>query len=249
MNTQTEATSFADAVGAEEAQTREVETNVQTFKYFFQHERLKDSHGRPIKGEEGKGPKHPDVTLFAPVPTPEELIAYLAQYSTTTPDGKKTVEAKVADLILDNVYSAIFAAGKGQILEFREDNPEATFTTSDFDLNKLTLEHIASQEKASRGAWAPSAEELESFCEDYAVVLLTEGNYEKRRVDLHCDLIKKGFAKIKRDEASLGKMQDFLTMYASRTENMGANADTYGWLLSRIEKYLASPEKTYADAL
>lgn len=239
---------FAAAVGAEPA-TPQI-ANGKKFSYFFKTEKIKDADGNSI----GDGRKHPTVEAVLPVPQAGDIIEALSYVGETekSADGRTDVPtkaAKVAALILETVQDLIYQAGRGQINDFLEKDPKATFTATNFDLSKLTLETVALMDRGSRGAWAPSEEDLKSFCEDYTNIMVQEVQYEAKRVKVHCDQFTKGFVKIKNDKVALGKMQEFLVGYASRTQNMEGNTQTYEWLDARLKRYIAAEEKNFADAL
>lgn len=240
--------------GAESAPTTFVG---KEFKFGFKTPEIvvRDEDGKEIS--RSKGEAHPAVKAVLPVPTVEELQVYLSQLGKTQTVGDRevpTIESKVAALIVEAVQDMIFQAGRAQINEFLEknqDKPEARFTATDFDLSRLSLEYIASLERAQRGAWAPSEQDLEAFCTEYTNVFVHEVQYDPKKVKVHCDQYKKGFIKIKADKVALGKMAEFLTIWASKASEAAASDHeaTYNWLANRIKKYQAAEEKNYADAL
>lgn len=244
------AASFADAVGASDAPATPQIANGKKFSYFFKTEAIKDEDGKKI----GDGRKHPTVEAVLPVPQAADIIEALSYVGETekAADGKTDVAtkaAKVAALILETVQDLIYQAGRGQINDFLDKDPKGTFTATNFDLNKLTLEAVALMDRGSRGAWAPAEDDLKAFNEDYTNIMVQEVQYEAKRVKVHCDQFTKGFAKIKNDKVALGKMQEFLVGYAARTQNMDDNAQTYEWLVARLKKYISAEEKNFADAL
>lgn len=226
--------------------------NGREVSYFFKTSKVKDDEGKVI----GDGRKHPDVKAVLPMPTELEAIEFLSHAADRIPEeGKKpeelkpTPEAKVAMLIMESLYDLVIQAGRAQINEFLEKNPEGTFTATNFDLSKLTLEYISTLEKGQRGAWAPSEDDLKSFCEDYTNVFVHIVSYDPKKVKVHCDQFTKGLSKLKADKIAVQKMKDFLVLYASKTTNMEVNAETYGWLMARADRYLKAEEKNFADAL
>lgn len=224
--------------------------NGKEFSFFFKTEKLKDDGGAVI----GDGRKHPTVTAVLPVSQPLDIIEAFSFLGETekSADGKTEVltkRAKTATLILETIQDLHYQAARGQINDWLEKTPSGTFTATNFDLSKLTLEYIASLDKGSRGAWAPSEDDLKVFNEDYTMIFVQEVRYDPKRVKVHCDQFTKGFVKIKNDKIALGKMGEFLTIYASKTANMESNEQTYAWLLARIKKYEKAEEKNFADAL
>ena len=240
---------FADSVGATETNSPAVVSGKKV-SYFFKTEKIKDDAGNTI----GDGRKHPTVEAVLPVPSAADLIEVLSFFGETekAADGKTdtlTRRAKVAQMLMESAHDLVYQEGRRQINEFFEKDPKGTFTATNFDLAKMDLEAIALMDRGSRGAWAPSEEDLKSFCEDYTNIMVQEVQYEAKRVKVHCDQFTKGFVKIKNDKVALGKMHEFLVGYASRTQNMEGNAQTYEWLAARLKKYLEAEEKNFADAL
>lgn len=210
------------------------------FTYFFKTEVLKDEEGKEI----GKGKKHPDVKVAVPVPSVEEVITFLA-----AADGTK--EAKVRDLILDQIGDAIFLAGRQQINEFREANPDKEFTAADMDLAKLNLQTIAETPKGQRGAWSPADEDFKNFNELYTDVLVHKVSYDPKKTKTHCDHWKNGMAKVKNNKPVVGKLQEFLTVFAAHCaeEDLKEVEQTYTWLMNRATKYMKAEEKDFLQAL
>lgn len=246
------AAGFAAAVGAGSdpasdapAVTVQPIANGKETTYFFKTEKIKDAAGKVI----GDGRKHPDVKAILPYPTEVDVINFLSHAGAKDGEGKPTPESKVAALIMEGVSDLIFQAGRAQINDWLDKNEGGTFTATNFDLAKLTLEYISTLEKGSRGAWAPSEEELKAFNEDYTNVFLHIIKYDAKKVPLHCEQFAKGFSKIKNDKRAVEKMLEFLTGWASNTTAMEEHADTYQWLVAKASKYLKAEEKNYADAL
>jgi hypothetical protein len=202
------------------------------FKMHFKTETLKDEDGNEV----GKGRKHPDVSFVAPVPSAEDVIAELSQ------DGP------VRSLLLDSIYDIIATAAKNQVNEWREKNPEGTFTPTLFDLSKLTLRAIALTPKKERGGWAPSEQDLKDFVEDYRHTMLTLVGYDPKKVGTHCKNFEKGLIKIKNEKPILAKLKEILTIWAARTETMEDSAQTYDWFIARIDRWLKAEEKNTVDA-
>lgn len=224
--------------------------NGKKVKYFFKKEKIKDANGKVI----GEGRKHPDVEAVLPMPTELEVIEMLSHAGEKTEDGKSlTPEAKVAALIMEGLQDLVVQAGRSQINDWldREENKNGTFTAAMFDLNKLTLAYISTLEKGSRGAWAPSEEELKAFGEEYTNVFLHVVGYDAKKVPLHVDHYQKGLTKLRNDKKALEKMVDFLALWAAnaKPEAVEEHQETYDWLVARCHKYLKAEEKNYAEAL
>lgn len=218
----------------------------KTFKFFFKSPVIKDEQGNEI----GKGPKPPTVVAVLPTPSPTEIIEALGHLNETE-DGKKTVAAKIADLLIEQIDDIIFQGGKQQIGYWQEKNPGKNFSATDFDLSRLTLEYLATLPKGQRGAWAPSDEELKSFNEDYSSVMIELVNYDPKKVKIHCDIFLKGLARVKSDKVAVAKMKDLLTVYASKKDedSFGEYSQVYDWLMTKADRYLAAEERDYASGL
>jgi hypothetical protein len=210
------------------------------FTYFFKTETLKDEEGKEI----GKGKKHPDVKVAVPVPSIEEVITFLA-----AADGTK--EAKVRDLIMDQIADAIFLAGRAQINEFRDANPDKEFAATNMDAAKLSLQVIAETPKGQRGAWSPSDDDFKAFNELYTNVLVHKVSYDPKKTKTHTDHWKNGMAKVKNNKPVVGKLAEFLTVFAANCEeeDMKEIEQTYTWLSNRAAKYLKAEEKDFLEAL
>lgn len=202
------------------------------FKLRFKEVTLKDEDGNEI----GKAKKHPEVIFIAPVPSVEDIIQELTQ------------ESPIRTLVMDNIYDIIAAAAKNQVADWREQNPEGTFTATQIDLSKLTLRAIALTPKKERGGWAPSDQDIKDFVEDYKHTMLTLVGYDPKKVGTHCKNFEKGLIKIKSEKPILAKVKEILTVWAANTEGMEDNAPTYDWFVTRIERWLKVEEKNTVDA-
>lgn len=236
--------------GAAGADVPAVVPNGKEFSFFFKSREVKDTEGKVISII----PAHPTVAAVLPVTQGLDVIEIMSHLGETelTEDGKTskpTVGSKVAQLVLEMVQDLHYQAARGQINDWLEKNEGKQFSATNFDLSKLTLEFIAQQERGSRGAWAPSEDDMKAFCEDYTVIFVQEVQYDVKKVKVHCDQFVGGYKKIKNDKIALRKMLEFLTIWASKTNNMDALLDTYGWLVARANKYATAEEKDFASAL
>ncbi len=214
-------------------QTAPATTAGMEVKYFFKTEKLKDAEGNEI----GDGRKHPDVVAVLPKPEAAEVAQILAG-----------ADSPAKTLVMDAIENIIFLAGRSQINEFREKNPEGTFTASNFDLSKLTLEAIAMMPKKSRGGYSPSDEELKAFCEDYKTVMLHKVGYAPNKVATHVKNLANGLAKVKTEKKILEIMRTLLDNWAANTEAMDEHQAVFEWLSERIAKWLKVEEKDLAEA-
>lgn len=219
-------------VPQDEAEETSTIANGKKFKYFFKTEKLTDADGNEV----GEARKHPDVEVVLPVPTKEDLINYL-----------QTDEA-VSQLLLDAATDLIFLAGRSQINDWRDSNPEKTFTATQFDLDKLNLRAIALTPKKSRGGWSPDGEDIKTFIEDYKNVMVNAVGYDPKKVGVHCKNFEKGLVKIKNDKPILAKIKELLVLWASKTEAIDENTQIYDWYVARIDKWMKAEEKMTADA-
>lgn len=206
--------------------------NGKEFKYFFKTEKLVDADGNEV----GEGRKHPDVKAVLPVPTAEEVVQMLA------------TGGPAAQLIMDSIQDTIFLAGRAQINAWREQNPEGTFTATNFDLEKLTLTAIALTPKKERGGWTPSEEELKAFIADYTNVMVHQIGYDPKKVGTHCKNFEKGLVKIKSEKPILAKVKELLTMWASKSEAIDEHSQTFDWFNARIDRWMKAEEKNTAEA-
>lgn len=209
-----------------------VVANGKQVKFFFKTETLRDEEGNEI----GKGRKHPDVEAILPMPTVEQVLQELSQ------------EGPVRKLIMDALEEQVTLAARMQINDWRDKNPEGTFTATLFDLSKLDLRTIALTPKKDRGGWAPSEQDIKDFVEDYKHVMVHVVGYDAKKVGTHCKNFEKGLTKIRTEKPILAKVKELLTMWASRSEQVEENQQIYDWYVARIDKWLKAEEKNTADA-
>lgn len=217
---------------SDENTTSQEVVNGREFKYFFKTEKMVDAEGNEI----GEGRKHPDVKAVLPVPTAEEVVQMIA------------AGGPAAQLIMDSIYDTIFLAGRAQINAWREQNPEGTFTATNFDLDKLTLTAIALTPKKERGGWSPSEEDLKAFIEDYKNTMVSRVGYDPKKVGNHCKNFEKGLTKIRTEKPILAKVKELLTMWAAHSEAVDEHSQTFDWFNARIDRWMKAEEKNTADA-
>lgn len=220
-----EAAAPAQATGT--ATTREM-------SFFFRTDKVRDDEGKII----GTGRKHPEVKAVLPLPTYAQLIAHLQ------------AGGKVAELILEAAAAEIYNAARVQINDWRENNPpEANFTTTNFDLSKLSIEAVAETPARERGGAAISDEDWTAFLEDYAHTMIHVVGYEERKVKLAVMHFKVQLRRIKNDKPAVQKLLDLLNVWATKTTNLEDHTAAYQDLVKRAEKYLKADEKNVAEAL
>ena len=182
------------------------------FSFHFRTDKVRDDEGKVI----GTGRKHPSVEAILPIPTYDELVVALQG------GGKE------AEVILDSVIAMIEAAARGQINDWREANGlDKDFSVTAFDLNKLTLTAIANTPKADRAGAAISDEDWTGFLDDYTNVMTQMVGYDAKKVKLHVTHLKVQLRRIKNDKASVGKLLEFLNVWAAKTEALYEHVDCY----------------------
>jgi hypothetical protein len=204
------------------------------FAFGFRTDKIRDDEGKVI----ATGRKHPDVKAVFAVPTFADLIAYLQ------------LGGKEAELLVDAAKAQIEAAARQQINDWREANGlDKNFTTTDFNLNGLTLAAIASMDKKDRAGASISDEDWTAFLDDYTHTMVQLVNYDPGKVKLHVSHYKTQFRRIKNDKAAVQKLLDLLNVWASKTENLGDFTTCYEALDTKGKKYLKADEKDVAGAL
>lgn len=203
--------------------------------YFFKTEKLVDTDGNEV----GNGRKHPTVEAILPKPTAQDVIDILSKQD--IPNAART-------LVMEAIENIVFLAGRAQINEWREKNPEGTFTVNNFDLAKLSLEAIALLPKKQRGGYSPEDAELKAFAEDYKQVMLNAVGYDAKKVGVHVKNLEKGLVKLKGEKKILELLRGFLDTWAAHTTQMEEHAQVYEWLGERIAKWLKAEDKDLTEA-
>lgn len=206
----------------------------QQFSFYFRTDKVRDDEGKVI----GNGRKHPDVKAMLPIPTYNDLIAFLE------------AGGKEAELILDAAINEVDRAARNQINDWRETNGlAATFTANDFDLSKLSLTAIALTPKGERGGSTISDDDWTAFLDDYAHVMVNAVGYEEKKVKLAVMHFKVQLRRIKNDKAAVQKLLDLLNIWASKTDNLEDYTACYEDLTKRAAKYLKAEDKNVSEAL
>lgn len=202
------------------------------FLYHFRTEKVRDENGNIL----GEGKKLPEFKVILPVPTTEDILNFIA------------ANGKEAQFLQDVIYEAIKNAGRGQINEYRENNPDKPVTADVLDFSKLTFTAIANTEPKDRAAPEIPEEVWTTMFEDYKKVLVATGK-EAARVAKHIVLFKAHFRTCKFDKPALSVLRDSLNLWAAKTENMEDNKEVFEFLMNRVEKYLKADEKNLVAAL
>ena len=90
---------------------------------------------------------------------------------------------------------------------------------------------------------------MKAFCEDYADIMLNEVQYDPKKVANHCELFKKGCAKLRTNKKALGMLRDVMAVYASKTKSMDDHQQVFGWLDGRIDRWIKAEERDYSEAI
>lgn len=205
-----------------------------SFSFHFRTDKIRDDDGKVI----GTGRKHPSIEAVLPIPTYNNLIEQLQ------------AGGKEAEMILDSVQAMIDAAARQQINDWRETNGlDKDFPVTSFDLGKLTLTAIANTPKADRASAAISDEDWTGFLDDYTNVMVQVVGYDAKKVKLHVTHLKVQLRRVKNDKASIGKLLEFLNIWAAKTEALDDHVDCYKDLIKRANKYLKAEEKDLSSAL
>lgn len=208
----------------------------KAFEFKFHTVKLVDDQGK----ETGETRKYEPVKAELPVPSVEELVAYL----------NRGPEDRVAKYILRTIYADIQDTAKSQIVSAHDETPEELkFDPTKFDLEALSIEKIAAQERKSRAGYQPTKEELDEFIKDYASTLADKCGLDKKKVSNHGPLLKRGFASIKGDKNLLQRFKDTLALYAAHTENMEEHDEVYGWELEHLDMYMKKEVKPTEERL
>lgn len=219
-----------------EVTTQEVKPTVlegsATFSFNFRTEKIRNEQGEVI----AEGKKVPPVSVILPVPSNIDLINML---------GAGGLEARYLSEV---VYEAIKAAGRGQINEFIEANPDKPVTADVLDLSKLTFSAIANTPKESRAKPEIPEEVKNTFYEDYKAVIVASGKELKRALN-HIIHFKSEFRALKYDRPSLNALRDNLNVWAAKTENMNDNTEVFEFLMTKVDKYLAAEPKNLVASL
>ena len=202
------------------------------FVYTFRTEPVRNEKGETI----GESPKTPAVKVILPVPTSAELIDFIA------------AQGKEAEFLMDVIYDAIKAQGRGQINDFAKENPDKPVTADVLDLSKLTFSAIANTPRESRAKPEIAEEVYNTFYETYKTEMVEAGK-EINRVQKHIVLFKARFRTCKFDKPALQVLKDNLNFWAAKTNNMEDNKEVFDVLYTQVTKFLAAEEKNLVAAL
>jgi len=205
----------------------------QDYEFFFRAEKLKDVNGKDL----GESKKMPSFKCALPVPTPEELIAYLVN-----------AEGNEAKLICDIVSDSIYQVARAQINDWREANKEATeVSPAAVDLDKLDFSVIANTPRETVGRQGVSDEAWAAFYDAYFQTMVAAGE-EKNRATTQVAVITNKFKSVK-DVKVLNRMQDKLNLFAASAgeEGLREHAKAFMLTLNRLEAAIKKAGETSLD--
>jgi hypothetical protein len=201
----------------------------KTVKFNFKTRNIKDESGNVI----GKSKKQPSIEAVLPLPTADEIAAYLA-----TPDSKE------AQLICDAVARMYIDGAREQfdeVIESFGDDDTKEVQASMLDYSKLSLEYIASIPPTQRGATALTDEDWELFFTDYLGVMVAATGKEEVKIKNHINLFKKP-NKAKANKDVLAVLCDQLDIYLSNSANLEDTGAAAGRIRNKFQAWLDAEE-------
>lgn len=207
----------------------------KSFKFNFRQRTVRDENGAEL----GKAPKNPPVELDLPVPTTDELIAFL-----------QSADSKEAQLILDAVAAVIGAEAKAQLDDVIEGfgDSEGFATAQHIDFAKLDLSYIANLPPATRTRGPQiTDEDWNAFFEDYKAVIIPATGKPEAKINNHIAAFKKPTAYKARKDI-LGALLEHLDIYCSKAANLEDTAACVAKLQGRFNKWMQVEEPALTDA-
>lgn len=203
--------------------------NTITTKFNFKSRAIKDEAGNTI----GRTKKQDSLTASLPVPSPDEVITYLA-----------APETAVAKMIADAVNALVINAARDQFDEVIESfgaDDSKTVTIDVLDYSKLTLEFLASIPPTQRGASAVTEEDWTNFYGDYLTTMVAATGKTEDRIVKHINIFKSP-VKSKSNKEVLAVLVDQLEVYMASSANLEDNAVCAGRIMDKFNKWLAEPD-------
>ena len=215
-------------------------TQMQPVSFHFKSEKVKDADGNVLADK--KGPKHPSVNVFLPVPKTSRLVALLSN---------PAANPKEVELIQQAIATIVYQVARGQINDFREKNPSGVVTPSALNYDLLDLTAIANMPKSERGSFVPADEDLKAFIASYLELMPEITGKTADKIAKHVDIIATGFKKQRGQKDMLEFFQDALAMYATNVaaEVLEDHMEVVEYLNSRLERMLKVEEKVTMDDL
>lgn len=235
-----EAAATAAAAKQEEVAPAPINEFVNMVKnmFHFKTVKVKDAEGKEI----GDAKKPPSVGIYLPVPKVSRLQEFLA-------DPVKF--AKEVELLNSAVAGIVFQVARGQINDFRENNPEAAVTPSTVNYDKLDFTAIANMPKSERGSFVPAEEDVKAFLESYLAVMPGATNKGADKIKKHTEIIGTGFKKQRAQKDMLEFFRDMLALYVANApeEAVEDHFDVIEYYQNRLERMLKVEEKVTMDDL
>lgn len=206
----------------------DVQTTVnKEFKYRFKKDDL--------------GNQRPSVSIFAPVPTLQE-ISRLALTTQQVVDEKTkeliTVPSKEAELINDAIYAVIQAQIRGMV------NDDEKVSQENFKFSEATFEFIANMPpSARRGAGIPK-EQWEEFAKNYVEVMPAVTGKSKENCTQAAQVFVRKFKDVAGNLPVVEKLQTYLAMYSEAPGNKAEEfTDILEFLVKKSTDMLAAKDK------
>lgn len=207
-------------------------------KFNFKSRKITDDAGNEI----GRSKKQPSLTVSLPVPTAEEIVAYL----TSTDEAY----AKVRAMLVEAVGDIVRVQAKSQLDEVIDGftSEEQVIGADALDFDRLQLEYIANLEPAARGSRAISDEDWELFFADYLQVMVQVTGKPEAKIKNHLELFKKP-TRAKQNKPALAILVDQLDVYMASTASIEDTGEACQRLHSKFTKWQAEDDKFDASAL
>lgn len=215
-------------------------TTMQPTMFHFKSEKLKDAEGNVLADK--KGPKHPSVEVFLPLPKISRLVAILSnpgQY------------AKEVDLIQQAIGAIVVQVARGQINDFREKTPAGVVTPAVLNYDALDLTAIANMPKSERGSFVPADEDIKAFLASYLEVMPAATEKPAEKIKLHTEIIATGFKKQRAQKDMLEFFRDMLSVYVTAAEEavLEDHIEVIEYLNGRLDRMLKVEEKVSMNDL
>lgn len=215
-------------------------TQMQPVSFHFKSEKVKDADGNVLADK--KGPKHPSVNVFLPVPKTDRLVALLSN---------PAANPKEVELIQQAIATIVYQVARGQINDFREKNPAGVVTPAVLNFDLLDLTAIANMPKSERGSFVPADEDMKAFLTSYLELMPAITNKSADKISKHVDIIATGFKKQRGQKDMLEFFRDALATYSTNVpaEVLEDHMEVVEYLDNRLERMLKVEEKVSMDDL
>lgn len=209
----------AELVANQEALKASIQANfddtvdVKTFKFSFREDK-----------EAGK--KRPAVTLEAPVPSVEGIIAILQKGGA----GLLLLQEAVADVVATRLRELV--------------NENEAFSQATFDLSQVSWETIANLPKAERRGGGIQKEVWEAFAEDYIKKMPAITGKSIDQVTNATKLYLNKFQTIKMVKSMLVALKEQLGIYATGVDTAEQYQECVTFLVEKADKFINMDEQS-----